>query len=102
MLCIRQPCTVDHNLDKGKYDQCNACRMPITKAEQTSTHFVVGVSCPHCHDKTSSDQRQRFEQRQKQMELASSRGEAHIGSDAKETRVIRRKKKLSVKNQQKK
>jgi UPF0176 protein len=93
--------TVDHSLDKGKYDQCNACRMPITKEEQTSEHFVVGVSCPHCHDKTSSDQRQRFEQRQKQMELANSRGEAHIGSDAKETRVIRRKKKLLAKNEQK-
>jgi hypothetical protein len=35
------------------------------------------------------------------MELANSRGEALIGSDAKETRVIRRKKKLLAKNEQK-
>ena len=93
--------TVNHRLEKGKYDQCNACRMPITKEEQTSEHYVIGVSCPHCHDKTSSDQRHRFEQRQKQMELASARGEAHIGSDAKETRIIRRQKKISAKNEQK-
>jgi UPF0176 protein len=93
--------TVDHSLEKGKYDQCNACRMPITKEEQTSEHFVVGISCPYCYDKTSIEQRQRFEQRQKQMELANVRGEAHIGSDVKETRVIRRNKKLSAKNEQK-
>jgi UPF0176 protein len=92
--------TVDHHLDKGKYDQCNACRMPITKQEQTSEHFIAGISCPYCYDKTSHEQRQRFEQRQKQMELASARGEAHIGSDAKETRIIRRKKKISTKNEQ--
>jgi UPF0176 protein len=93
--------TVDHSLDKGKYDQCNACRMPITKEEQTSEHYAIGVSCPHCYNKTSSDQRQRFEQRQKQMELANARGEAHIGSDAKAARIIRRNKKISAKNEQK-
>lgn len=72
---------VNHDLEKGQYDQCNACRMPITEAEQASEAFVQGVSCPHCIDTISDKQRQRFEERERQMQLADKRGEAHIGSD---------------------
>ena len=32
-----------------------------------------------CHDKMSDAQRDRFAQRQKQIELAKQRGEAHLG-----------------------
>ena len=72
---------VNHDLEKGQYDQCNACRMPITEAEKVSEAFVQGVSCPHCIDTISDKQRQRFEERERQMQLADKRGEAHIGSD---------------------
>ena len=72
---------VNHELEKGQYDQCNACRMPITEAEKASEAFVQGVSCPHCIDTISDKQRQRFEERERQMQLADKRGEAHIGSD---------------------
>lgn len=73
--------SVNHNLEKGEYDQCHACRMPITEEEKQSEHYVQGVSCVHCIDKYTDEQRKRFEQRELQMQLAEKRGEAHLGSD---------------------
>lgn len=73
-----QRVTVKHGLEQGTYDQCYACRMPITEAEKQSEHYEKGVSCPHCYDKISAQQRQRFSEREKQIQLAKARGEAHI------------------------
>lgn len=71
---------VDHSLKKGKYDQCHACRFPITEQDKQSDNYLPGVSCPRCYDKTSAEQRQRFAERQKQIDLAKTRGEKHLGS----------------------
>lgn len=73
---------VNHALEKGQYDQCYACRYPITEAEKASEFYQKGVSCPHCYDKLSVQQRQRFAEREKQVQLAKQRGEEHIGSSA--------------------
>lgn len=82
--------TVDHDLNRGHYDQCHACRMPITAEEQNSEHYVPGISCPHCFEQTSEEQRRRFAERQKQVKLAKQRGEPHIGSEV--AGVIRERK----------
>lgn len=82
--------TVDHQLNRGHYDQCHACRMPITPQDKESVHYAPGVSCPHCFDKTSEEQRQRFAERQKQVQLARQRDERHIGSDVAD--IIRQRK----------
>lgn len=74
--------SVDHQLEKGSYDQCYACRFPIDDAQKASDFYVPGVSCPRCHDAHTEDQKQRFTERQKQISLAKARGEAHIGADA--------------------
>ena len=74
--------TVDHNLNSGSYDQCHACRMPITEHEKTLDSYIEGVSCLHCHNKVSEQQLKRFAQRQKQVKLAKARGESHIGAAA--------------------
>ena len=92
--------TVNHDLEKGIYDQCNACRMPITVEEQQSDKYQHGVSCPHCFDKTSESQKARFAEREKQMSLAQARGQAHIGADSAQTIAERRKQKQSHKEQQ--
>ena len=92
--------TVDHQLEKGAYDQCHACRLPITKEEQTSEKFLEGISCPHCFDTHTLDQRQRYEERQRQMELSKERGEAHIGADAVDTIAQRRQAKEQKKQVQ--
>jgi UPF0176 protein len=73
-----QRVTVRHGLQQGDYDQCYACRMPITDEEKQSEHYVKGVSCPHCHDKTTPEQKERFAEREKQIQLAKKRGEQHI------------------------
>ncbi|MDO6719669.1 rhodanese-related sulfurtransferase [Psychrosphaera sp. 1_MG-2023] len=91
--------TVNHDLEKGEYDQCHACRMPITEEEKQSEHYTVGISCPHCIDKVTDEQRERFAERQKQMELAKQRGEEHIGSEAKDVIEARKALKLQKKEQ---
>jgi len=74
-----QRVAVKHSLEESEYDQCYACRYPITEKEKQSPLYVKGVSCPRCHNKMSEDQRARFAERQKQIALAKERGEEHIG-----------------------
>jgi len=91
---------VNHSLEKGQYDQCYACRYPITEAEKQSEQFIPGVSCPHCFDKTNEQQIKRFKEREKQVQLAKQRGEEHIGSTAKEAAEQRRLLKYQDKEEQ--
>ena len=92
--------TVNHDLEPGSYDQCNACRLPITEADKQSEKFQQGVSCPHCFDKLTEKQKARFMEREKQMQLARSRGEAHMGAEVAETVVHRRQVKEDERRQQ--
>lgn len=93
---------VDHDLNKGQYDQCHACRMPITEEEMQSDKYEKGISCPHCFDKVTDEQRARFAERQKQIDLAKARGEEHIGSEAKEVIAARQEQKRLQKEQARK
>ena len=71
---------VDHDLNVGSYDQCHGCRHPITEAQKNSPHYQRGVCCPLCYDRLTIDQKQRFAERQKQIDLAVDRNESHIGA----------------------
>lgn len=82
--------SVTHALEKGQYDQCHACRLPISDDDKKNEHYIQGVSCHHCYDKKTEAQRKRFMQREKQVQLAKARGEEHIGSDVVETSQQRR------------
>lgn len=93
---------VDHNLEKGQYDQCNACRLPITEQDKESEQFVDGVSCPHCFDKTTPEQKKRFAERQKQIVLSTKRGEQHVGGEAAEVIAKRKARKEAIRQQQQK
>lgn len=92
--------TVNHQLEKGSYDQCNACRLPITEEDKQSKHYVHGVSCPHCFDKTTAEQKARFSEREKQIKLSEQRGEAHIGADSANTIAKHRIEKQQLKENQ--
>ena len=92
--------TVNHQLKQGQYDQCHACRLPITEEDKASPFYEQGVSCPHCHNKHSSQQKQRFKEREKQMQLAKARGEAHIGGQVADTVKSRRKQKIQDRERQ--
>lgn len=74
--------TVNHDLEPGGYDQCHACRLPITEEDMASDQYQRGVSCPHCYAKTTPEQKARYAQREKQIQLAKLRGEKHLGNEA--------------------
>ena len=74
-----QRVAVGHNLAESDYDQCYACRYPITEADKLRPEYIKGVSCHRCYDNMGDERRARFAERQKQIDLAKKRGEAHIG-----------------------
>ncbi|MDA8920470.1 rhodanese-related sulfurtransferase [Porticoccaceae bacterium] len=91
---------VDQDLKRGSYDQCHACRMPITEQEKNLDSYQEGLSCHHCYGILSEEQKQRFAQRQKQVQLAKARGEKHIGSAAQQDTERRRAEKKARRKDQ--
>ncbi len=71
--------SVEHNLKLGSYDMCYACRMPINEGDKKNNKFVQGESCHHCYNISNQKQKNRFKERQKQIELSNKRGQYHIG-----------------------
>ncbi|GGJ88855.1 oxygen-dependent tRNA uridine(34) hydroxylase TrhO [Pseudomonas matsuisoli] len=69
--------TVRHDLTEGDYDQCHACRSPISEEDRQSDHYTPGVSCPHCWDSLPEKTRAGARERQKQIELAHARNAPH-------------------------
>ena len=94
--------TVDHDLKPGSYDQCHACRMPISDTDKKSTAYVKGISCSHCIDSKTDADRARFRERQKQIHLANERGEDHIGGDAASAQAQRARLKKEAREAQRK
>jgi UPF0176 protein len=74
--------TVNHRLERGEYDQCHACRRPITEADKQRPEYEQGVSCHQCIESLTEDQKARFAERERQMRLAEQRGEVHVGGEA--------------------
>lgn len=74
-----QRVTVDAQLQPGDYAQCFACRRPVAPEQLAAPEYVEGVSCPACIGRPGAE---GFTERQRQIELAQARGQAHIGPDA--------------------
>ncbi len=94
--------TVNHQLEQGSYDQCHACRMPITEKDKNREQYQRGVSCHYCFDKQSKEQVKRYAERERQIQLAKHRGEKHLGQPMGETIVRKRQEKLRLKEEQRK
>jgi len=71
--------SVGHGLTEGPHILCHACRRPILPDDCTRPEYEKGVSCHHCAAETSDADKARFRERQKQIELARSRGARHMG-----------------------
>ena len=84
---------VNQDLRKGSYDQCYACRHPITEEDKRSEYYLPGVACPFCYHQQTAGQQARFRERQKQIELADARCAGHIGLSEEQLREARRIKK---------
>ena len=65
--------TVNHNLNEGNYEECNACRLPTDGRNKRSDKYECGISCPHCIDKISNKQKISFRERKKQIALTRER-----------------------------
>ena len=73
--------SVVHGLAEGEAELCRACRRPLTAQDRGSPLYVEGVSCHHCHDERTEEDRARYAERHRQVALAGKRGrEPHIGS----------------------
>jgi UPF0176 protein len=53
----------------------------LTGEDRLSPRYTAGVSCPHCFETRSDEDRTRYAERHRQVELAKARGgKRHIGS----------------------
>jgi len=73
--------SVGHGLKEGPYDLCHGCRRPILAEDKARPEYEAGVSCHHCIDETSEEDKARFRERQKQIALAQARGERHLAAE---------------------
>jgi len=76
--------SLDKSLNQGKYVQCFGCRRPLSEDDLQSEYYQKGVSCSYCYEVSSDSDKERFAQRQKQIELAELRGHEHMGARAKQ------------------
>lgn len=73
--------SVGHGLEPGDYSLCHACRRPIDHSDKDHPDFEEGVSCARCIHEFSTDDRERFRERQRQIAFAKARGTTHLGAD---------------------
>ncbi|MEL6532058.1 MAG: rhodanese-related sulfurtransferase [Pseudomonadota bacterium] len=70
---------VSHGLAQTEHLLCRACRRPLEPADVTRPEFELGVQCHLCVAEYEPEDRARFRERQRQIALARSRGERHLG-----------------------
>jgi UPF0176 protein len=77
-----QRVAIKHGLEVGNFDQCYACRYPLSQDDMKSEQYTPGISCPYCYNHHTSEKLQALTERQKQVILAKERGVDHIGGKA--------------------
>lgn len=92
--------SVGHELKVGEYELCHACRKPLSAEDRQHDHFQEGISCHNCYGQVTEQQMQRYSERQRQLEIAKSRGEHHLGKDAIKTNEERRLEKIAMRQKQ--
>ncbi|MBT6865251.1 MAG: hypothetical protein HOA10_07830, partial [Planktomarina temperata] len=63
--------SVGHGLVEGNFDQCYACRRPLTESDKNRVDYIKGVQCHQCVDEYSDEDRARFGERQRQIDAAA-------------------------------
>jgi UPF0176 protein len=58
---------VGHGLKPGNYSTCYSCGYPLIPQDIHHPHYESGVSCVHCHDRTSDEDKARFRMRDNQI-----------------------------------
>ena len=73
---------VGHGLTQGSHSLCRGCRMPVSPEGRTSPRYIEGIACDRCADSRTEEDRARYLERARQVEIAARRGVAHIGAAA--------------------
>ena len=71
--------SVLHGLVPGDNEVCPNCNSVLTAEARTKPGYSVGVTCSKCIDTITDDRTERFTERQRQIELATERGDHHFG-----------------------
>ena len=71
--------SLNDSLEKGEYDMCYACRMPLSKENKKNKHYLKGQSCEFCYDQKTIKQKKRFNEREKQIKLSKVKNLKHLG-----------------------
>ena len=75
--------SLDSKLKPGKHLLCYACRTPITFEDTQKEDYIKGVSCHNCISKLTKQKKDKFTERQRQVDIASKQGLKHIGQKIK-------------------
>ena len=70
--------SVKHGLKQGSFSVCGGCRTPISPLDKRSKMYERGVSCHNCYKNLTESQKTRFRMRQKQINVAKSKGIKHM------------------------
>ena len=74
-----QRVAVGQGLAPGHYELCYGCSRPVSAEDKASEKYQAGISCPDCFDALTDEKRATALERQRQVTLATQRGEKHLG-----------------------
>lgn len=69
--------SVNHKLEPGSFDTCRACGKVLHSEDKARKEFMEGVACHHCYATTSEKSKNRFAERQRQLERNAAKGVPH-------------------------
>ena len=71
--------SVNNSLEKGEYGMCYACRMPLSNKNKKNKLYLKGQSCEYCYDQITRKQKDRFNEREKQIKISKTKNLKHLG-----------------------
>ena len=69
---------LNKQLKKGSYTICHACGMPLSIEDKAKKEFIEGVQCHLCICKFSDEDRKRFAERQKQIDMQKTQSKSNL------------------------
>jgi len=91
--------SVTHGLAVGTFELCHGCQSPLSPEQREHEDYVFAVCCEYCADTITPERRKGLEMRLVQMQLATSRGEKHLGMDHDQMYMRRKAKEAAKENE---
>ena len=63
-----QRVALNHQLEQGMHKLCHACGLPLSPEDVSLPSYRLGIQCRHCVERFTDEDRQRFAERQRQIE----------------------------------